>query len=187
MLAFAAACGSVSEPDPPDDRPPCTGQPVNVLQNGAFDAAEPAWRQEPANLLCGNSIIPPDTPAMSACLGGGRGGTATHTLSLDVALPEGATSARLTGKICISTDHMDAIEHDAVTFELLDGVAPFASLGRKTNVGATSVCTFTNFMLEAALDRDPPTATFRVQSKLESTAGVTSFFLDTLELVVACR
>lgn len=185
VLGFAAACGSVSDPGP--DRMPCTGQPVNVLENGAFDAAEPAWRQDPADLLCGQPIITPASGAEAACLGQGSA-NAINTLTRDVPLPEGANSARLTGKICISTSEaMGAPENDVVTFELLDGLAPFVTLGKRTNVGATNACDFVDFMLETPLDRDPETATFRIQSKLGAGDLSTSFFIDSLELFVACR
>lgn len=186
VLGFAAACGSVSDNNPPPDRM-CTGQPINVLENGAFDAPEPAWRQDPPDLLCGQPLITPASPASAACLGRG-GPNAINTLTRDVPLPEGANSARLTGKICISTSEAPgAPENDVVTFEFLDGLAPFVTFGKRSNVGATDACDFVDFTLETPLDRDPEIATFRIQSKLGAGDPPTSFFIDSLELFVACR
>lgn len=180
-LSLCIGCGSVEESD---DRPvKCNGAPVDVLTNGNFDAAEPAWRQDPPNLLCGAPRITPNTGAAAACLGGMDG--MTNTVSREIALPAGASSARLLGQVCITTQETDAVDHDTVQFDLLDGVAPIAAFGKRTNQQGTAACDFASFVLEAALTGDPETATLRIQSTLDA-QNPTSFFVDSLVLTVAC-
>jgi len=180
------ACGSVAtSPDGDMRAVACNGGPVDVLKNGNFDGTDPPWRQEPPALLCGQPRITPDSGAASGCLGGGGDGS-VNTLSIGVALPAGAASARLTGRICIDTTETAALDNDIVTFDILDGLAPIGALGRRTNQQGVVGCQFTSFMLEAPLTSDPPTATFRIQSVL-NVGKPTSFYIDTLALAVACR
>jgi hypothetical protein len=181
-----AACGDVrSEPDSEMRQVACNGGPVDVLPNGNFDALEPAWRQDPPNLLCGSTRIMPDSGTTAGCLGGGGDGTTT-TLSQDIPLPAGAASARLTGRICIATDETQAVDADILTFDILDGFVSIGTLGKRTNQQGASACTFTSFTLDTALARDPVTATFRMQAVLD-VGQSTSFYVDTLTLTVACR
>jgi hypothetical protein len=158
---------------------------VSGLPNASFDATDPPWRQEPPALLCGQPRIMPDSGTAAACLGGG-GDNSVTTVSIGIPLPAGAASARLTGKICIDTQETAAADNDVVTFDILDGLAPIGALGRRSNQQGVVGCQFTTFMLEAALTRDPATATFRIQSTL-NVGKSTSFYVDTLELAVACR
>lgn len=187
LIALAGgACGAVEgSPDGEVRAVACNGVPVDVLQNGNFDATDPPWRQEPPALLCGQPLITPDSGAAAACLGGGADGS-VNTVSRDVSLPAGAASARLTGRICIATTETDPIDNDILTFDILDGVAPIGALGRRTNQQGVTACQFTTFMLEVPLMRDPVTATFRIQSVL-NVGKPTSFYVDTLALTVACR
>jgi hypothetical protein len=187
LLGLACgACGSVSTTGDAPGRPvACNGGPVDVLKNGNFDATDPPWRQEPAAILCGQPRITPDSGAASACLGGG-GDNSVSTVSMEISLPAGAASARLTGKICIDTQETAAADNDVVTFDILEGVAPIGALGRRSNQQGVIGCQFTAFMLEAPLTRDPATATFRIQSTL-NVGKSTSFYVDTLALTVACR
>jgi hypothetical protein len=182
------ACGSV-QPPPPDGEVrsvACNGQPIEVLQNGNFDAIDPPWQQDPpdSNLLCGKPRITPDTGAFAACLGGGFD-RSINTVSRDVLLPLGAVSARLTGRICIATDETDPLDNDILMFEMLDGATVIGTLGRRTNQQGAKLCQFTNFMFEAPLTSDPVVATLRLQSRLD-VGKVTSFYVDTLSLTVAC-
>jgi len=180
-----AACGNVeSEPDANMRQVACNGGPVDVLPNGSFDATEPPWQQNPPNLLCGQ-IITPDSGTTAACLGGGGDGSIA-TLSQRIPLPAGAISARLTGKICISTEETQPVDADLVSFDILDELVSIGTLGRRTNQQGAAVCSFQSFMLEAALARDPLTATFRIQSTLD-VGQSTSFYIDTLTLTVTCR
>jgi hypothetical protein len=183
-----AACGSVKEEEPDGEVRPvaCNGGPVDVLANGNFDGANPPWRQEPASpsLLCGQPRITPDTGAFAGCLGGVDG--TTHTLSRDIFLPAGAISARLIGRLCIATGETDPLDNDILTFDILDGFASIAALGRRTNQQGAAACDFTSFTFDAPLTRDPVTATFRIQSTLD-VGKPTSFYVDTLTLSVACR
>jgi hypothetical protein len=185
MIA-CAGCGEVKgQPDADMRQVACNGGPVDVLANGNFDAADPPWTQQPPNLLCGQPLINPDSGTMAACLGGGADGS-VDTISRDIPLPAGGSSARLTGKICISTEETDPVDNDIVTFDIIDGVAPIAMLGMRSNQQGSMACQFTSFELEAALTRDPDTATFRIQSTLD-VGKSTSFFIDTLTLTVACN
>jgi len=185
-LLAIAACGSVANPPDADIRPvACNGGTVEVLDNGNFDATDPPWIQDPADLLCGQPLISPDSGTSAACLGGGDDGSIA-TVSQTIPLPIGATSARLTGRICISTEETDAKDNDVVSFDILTGVAPIAQLGTRSNQQGMAACQFTDFVLEAALTSDPATATFRIQSSL-NVGKLTSFFVDTLQLAVACN
>jgi hypothetical protein len=163
----------------------CDGGPVDVLANGNFDAVDLPWRQDPPNILCGADRITPDSGAVVACLGGGGDGT-TNTVSRDIPLPAGAISARLAGRICIATEETVAADSDVVAFDILDGVVSIGALGRRTNQQGAAACDFTSFTLEAPLERDPVTATFRIQSTLD-VGDSTSFYIDTLALTVSCR
>jgi hypothetical protein len=182
----ASACGNVTgTPDADDRAVACNGAAVDVLQNGNFDAADPPWRQEPPGLLCGQPLITPDSGTTAACLGGGADGSIT-TVSRDVPLPAGAASARLTGRICISTEETAALDNDVVAFDIIAGVAPISTLGKRSNQQGTAACQFTGFTLEAPLTGDPATATLRIQSTL-NVGNPTSFFVDSLALTVACN
>jgi len=163
----------------------CNGGTVDVLQNGNFDALDSPWTQDPADLLCGQPLIAPDSGSFAACLGGGADGSIA-TVSHDIPLPIGAASARLTGRICISTEETEPADHDIVTFDILAGVAPIAQLGTRSNQQGTAACQFTDVVLEAALTSDPATATLRIQSSL-NVGKSTSFFVDTLALSIACN
>ena len=158
---------------------------VDVLQNGNFDATDPPWLQDPADLLCGEPLIAPDSGTTAACLGGGADGSLA-TVSQEIPLPAGAASARLTGRICISTQETEAKDNDIVSFDILSGVAAIARLGTRSNQQGTAACQFVDFELDAALTSDPFTATFRIQSSLDIGKS-TSFFVDTLALTIACN
>ena len=187
VLALAgAACGTVrDDPDAEVREVACNGGPVDVLSNGSFDAVEPAWRQDPPNILCGQPRITPHSGAAAGCLGGGGDGTIT-TLSRDIPLPAGAISARLVGQICIATQETLPVDSDIVTFDILEGFTSIGMLGRRTNQQGAAACDFASFTLEAPLARDPVTATFRIQATLD-VGQSTSFYVDTLVLTVTCR
>lgn len=163
----------------------CNGGPVDVLPNGNFDASDPPWRQDPPNLLCGQPLLTPDSGVAAGCLGGGGDGSIA-TLTRDILLPEGAISARLVGRICISTQETQPVDSDIVTFDILDGLGAIGALGQRTNRQGTAACDFTSFTLDAPLARDPEMAIFRIQSTLDA-GEPTSFFVDTLTLTVQCR
>lgn len=191
VALLGAACGNVrEEPEDAAVRPvACNGGVVDVLPNGSFDAATPAWRQEaatpPRNLICGQPLITPDSGSSAGCLGGGDDGTTT-TLSQEIFLPAGAISARLTGRVCIATAETQLIDSDILTFDILDGIVSVGMLGRRTNLQGSSACVFTSFTFDAPLNRDPVSATFRIQSTLD-VGDPTSFYVDSLKLTVACR
>jgi len=184
---FGAACGDVQgvAVDARTRPVACNGGPVDVLPNGSFDAPEPAWRQDPPNLLCGQPLIMPDSGVAAGCLGGGGDGS-TSTLSRDIPLPAGAISARLVGRICISTQETQPVDADLLSFDILDGMVSIGTLGRRSNQQGAASCVFTSFTLDGALARDPETATFRIQATLD-VGESTSFYVDTLVLTVACR
>jgi hypothetical protein len=185
-LLAVAACGSVANiPDADTRQVACNAGMVDVLQNGNFDATDPPWVQDPANLLCGQPLIAPDSGTTAACLGGGADGSLA-TVSQEIPLPAGAASARLTGRICISTEETEAKDNDVVSFDILSGVAAIARLGTRSNQQGTAACQFVDFELDAALTSDPFTATFRIQSSLD-VGKSTSFFVDTLALTIACN
>jgi hypothetical protein len=179
---LALGCGSVEDTE--DRMVACTNGTVDVLENGNFDAADPPWRQDPPGLLCGEPEITPDSGTVAACLGGVDG--MVSSVSRDVFLPEGAASARLTGRICISTEEAAAAEADVLAFDLIDGVAAIGALGKRSNQQGTAACQFETFMLETQLSSDPFSATLRVQSTLNANLP-TSFFVDSLALTVACE
>ncbi|HWO19887.1 MAG TPA: hypothetical protein VNO30_13970 [Kofleriaceae bacterium] len=188
-VLLGAACGTVTNETPDADMRPvaCNGGTVDVLPNGNFDGTDPPWRSEPASpsLLCGLPRIMPDSGTFAGCLGGGGDGTTT-ALTLPIALPAGAISARLVGRICIATEETQPLDSDIVTFDILDGIVSVGMLGRRTNLQGAAACNFTSFTFDAPLTRDPATATFRVQSTLD-VADTTSFYVDSLRLTVACR
>jgi hypothetical protein len=159
-----------------------TTHTVSVLPNGSFDAPTPAWVQDPPPLLCGNIITPFDGTT-AGCLGGKDG--ATDTLSQTIALPAGATSLTLNGQRCITTKETAAVDSDVLTFDVLVGAAPLASLGKLTNQQGGGTCQFTAFTLQTPLTTAPTTATFRIQSVLDNN-NTTSFFIDALTLTAGC-
>jgi hypothetical protein len=180
-----AGCGSVDNGDDDGGRQvQCVGGTANVLENGNFDAAEPAWLQDPPGLLCGAPQITPDTGATAACMGGVDG--TVQTVSHEVFLPAGASSARLTGRICIATQETEATDLDVLTFDLVDGVASIGALGERSNQQGVANCQFATFMLETQLDADPVSATLRLRTTLDPNRP-TSFFVDSLALTVACE
>lgn len=175
------ACGDVTTPR----SVACGAQPVQVLPNGSFDAVAPAWMEEPVTtaLICGAPRLTPFDGPQAGCLGGTDG--TTHTLSQQVPLPDGAKSATLAGQICIDTEETQAVDHDVLQLDLLDGATVIAALGKMTNQQGTKPCQFKAFMLTAALTGDPVTATLRLRATLD-TGMPTSFYLDALTLNVSC-
>ncbi len=163
----------------------CGAQPVQVLPNGSFDAATPAWLQDPVTtaLICGPPKIMPVDGAQAACLGGTDG--TVQTLSQQVPLPDGARSIALSGQICIDTAETQAADHDILQLDLLDGATVIAALGKLTNQQGAAPCQFKAFTETATLTGDPVTATLRIRSTLD-TSMPTSFYLDALSLTVSC-
>jgi len=184
--AFATACGSV----PASRDVTCGSSSVQVLPNGSFDLAMPAWVQEPASpsVLCGTNILTPVDGTTAACLGGTDGKIVT--VSQEVSLPEGAKKATLSGQICITTEEptgADAVENDVLQIQLLDGSTVLATLGQFSNKqGVAKDCQFMAFTpLTAALASDPVSATLQLRTAL-NTEKTTSFFVDALKLDVSC-
>ncbi|HEX8106455.1 MAG TPA: hypothetical protein VF516_01955 [Kofleriaceae bacterium] len=163
----------------------CGAQPVQVLPNGSFDAATPAWMQDPVTtaLICGPPKITPVDGTQAGCLGGTDG--TVQTLSQQVPLPDGAKSVTLSGQICIDTKETQAADHDVLQLDLLDGATVIAALGKMTNQQGATPCVFKALTLTAALTGDPVTATLRIRSTLD-TSMPTSFYLDALSLTVSC-
>lgn len=163
----------------------CGAQPVQVLPNGSFDAATPAWMQDPVTtaLICGSSTIMPVDGSQVGCLGSSDG--TVQTLSQQVPLPDGAKSVTLSGQICIDTLETQAADHDILQFDLLDGATVIAALGTMSNQQGTKGCQFKAFTETAALSGDPVTATLRIRSTLDASMP-TSFYLDALSLTVSC-
>jgi hypothetical protein len=187
LLVAATGCGSVTAS--PDDampqRPVCGAQPIEVLPNGDFDAASPAWVQEMATpvLLCGAPTITPFSGTKAACLGGADG--TTLTLSQQVPLPAGAKMVTLSGVLCISTEETATVDNDVLHFDLLDGATVISSIAAFSNQQGAAQCQFTAFSRSAAVTGDPATATLRLRSTLDA-AKITSFFIDSLSLKVSC-
>jgi len=181
--AFATACGSV----PAQRDVACGTSSVQVLPNGSFELATPAWVQDPAtpSALCGTDIITPVEGTKVACLGGADGKVVT--LSQEVPLPDGAKKATLSGQICITTQEpTDAPENDVLQVQLLDGTTVLATLGQFSNQQGSAECIFMAFSpLTAALSSDPVTATLQLRSSLNA-LNTTSFFIDALNLDVSC-
>jgi hypothetical protein len=178
VALMLAACGDVSSPAADT----CG---TDVLPNGNFDAATPPWVADPTTpaLLCGMPTINPDSAPSAACMGN-RDGT-TQTLSQTVELPDGASSVTLTGKICITTADTATAEHDTLSFDLLDGGAVIAPIGKKTNKDGVAACEFGALELTAPITGNAASATFRLKSTLDANMP-TTFFVDTLKLTVGC-
>ena len=181
LVLVLSACGDVAARRDVE----CAAQPVNVLPNGSFDAPTPAWGQDPVTtpLICGAPRITPFDGAQSGCLGGTDG--TVRTLTQNVPLPAGARSIKLTGQICIDTAETMPVEHDVLQLDLMDGDTPVAVLGKQTNLQGAAGCQFKPFELVAAATSDPPIATLRIRSTLDTDAP-TSFYLDALQLAVSC-
>jgi hypothetical protein len=181
FAVLVAACGDVATPR--DVK--CGTQPVQVLPNGSFDAAMPAWIQDPPTtaLICGAPRITPFDGMQAGCLGGMDG--KVQALSQAVPLPEGAKSVKLSGQICIATAETMAVDHDVLVFDLLDGATAIAAIGKSTNQQGSANCQFAAFELTAPLTGDPVTATLRIRSTLDTNMP-TSFYLDALSLTVSC-
>jgi hypothetical protein len=201
-LISLAACGSVTAlPDAavPDGAAPdgaprdaapvdaiaCSTTPIEVLPNGSFDSATPAWIQDPSDpaLLCGQPTIMPASLPSAGCLGSIDG--TIQALTQTVALPRGATSLTLTGQICIATADTAAADHDLLQVDLLDGGNVIAALGKRTNRDGVADCQFGAFELTATLASAPATATLRLRSTLDASL-TTTFYLDNLSLKVGC-
>ncbi len=183
IVSSAVACGNVAAPRNAE----CGAQ---VLPNGGFDAATPAWVQMPASpsLLCNASTAMPVSDPNFACLGQVDG--SVETLTQPIPLPAGVTKLTLSGQICISTKDSPDVDHDFLQFSVLDGTTTIATLGQKTNRDGAAMCGFAQFpAMTAMVTSDPVEATFQIQSTLDaSTTGttVTSFFLDDLTLTASC-
>lgn len=182
LVIALPACGSVAAPR--DVK--CGAQPVNVLTDGSFDAATPAWMQDPATpaLLCGAPRITPFDGTLAACLGASDG--TVETLTQQVPLPDGARTATLSGQICVATAETQAVDHDILQFDLLDGTVVVAALGKITNQQGASSCQFMAFTETAAMTSDPVMATLRIRSTLDANMP-TSFFLDALSVTISCQ
>ncbi|MEO8700830.1 MAG: hypothetical protein ABI867_12345 [Kofleriaceae bacterium] len=180
MIAVAA-CGSVEG----DREVVCEDQPIDVLPNGSFEDPQPPWLQDPVSpsLLCGDPQITPDSGVVAACFGGIDG--TVQTLTQTLPLPEGATSASLSGRICIDTAETEAVDRDELVFDLLDGSTPIAALGKRTNQQGMAGCQFVTFALDAALSADPAEATLRIRSTLDPDRP-TTFYVDSLILEIGC-
>ncbi len=163
----------------------CGTQPVEVLPNGSFDAATPAWMQDPATtaLICGAPRITPFDGTQAACLGGTDG--TVQTLTQQVPLPDGAKTVKLSGQICVATAETQAVDHDILEFDLVDGATTVAALGQVTNQQGSANCQFKAFQETAAVSSDPVTAALRIRSTLDANMP-TSFYLDALSLTVSC-
>lgn len=182
-LALAVpACGDVASPRSVS----CGAQPVEVLPNGNFEASTPAWTQDPPTvaLICGTGRITPFDGTRAACLGGTDG--MIDTLTQQVPLPDGGKTATLSGEICIDTAETQAVDHDTLELDLVDGATVVASLGKYTNQQGTHPCQFMAFNHSGTLTSDPVTATLRIRSTLD-TAMPTSFYLDALSVTISCQ
>lgn len=182
LAVLVAACGTVTAPRDVQ----CGAQPVQVLLNGSFDASTSPWVQDPPTtaLLCGAPRSTPFNGTQAGCLGGMDG--KVQTLSQQVPLPDGARSVTLSGQMCITTAETMQVDHDIVTFDLLDGATTIAAIGKSTNrQGVATNCQFAPFEMTAALTGDPATATLQIRSTLDSNMP-TSFFFDALSLTVSC-
>ncbi|HEX3762968.1 MAG TPA: hypothetical protein VHW23_29935 [Kofleriaceae bacterium] len=182
-LALAVpACGDVASPR----SVACGAQPVEVLPNGGFEAATPAWMQDPPTvaLICGTGRITPFEGARAACLGGTDG--MTDTLSQQVPLPDGGKTVTLSGQICIDTAETQPVDHDTLELDLVDGATVVAPLGKYTNQQGTTPCQFMVFHQTGTLTSDPVMATLRIRSTLD-TGMPTSFYLDALSLTISCQ
>lgn len=179
--AIATACGAVEE-----RTVSCGAGPLDVLPNGGFDDDTPAWHEVTPDegLLCGLPLITPDQGPRAGCLGNIDG--IVQSLSQDVLLPEGASGARLSGKICIDTNEVDPVDRDEITFDLLDDGTPIATFGRRTNQQGDAGCRFVEFSFDAALASDPVRATLQLRSSL-SESEPTAFYVDSMALEVTCR
>ena len=202
-LVVLSACGSVASlPDArPSDAPPvdaaidaaatdappaaCSATPVDILPNGNFDSAAPAWTQVPSTppLLCGQPTIMPASAPSAGCLGSIDG--TIQTLSQTVSLPRGTTRLSLTGQICIATADTAAADHDVLQFDLVDGNTVIAALGKLTNRDGVANCQFGDLALSATLATAPATATLRLRSTLD-TDLTTTFYIDNLSLKASC-
>jgi hypothetical protein len=181
IATVATACGDVAAPRDVQ----CGAQPVEVLPNGSFDDPAPPWIQEPATpaLLCGQPKITPFDGAQAGCLGGSNG--TTQTLSQTIPLPFGLKTLTLSGQICIDTVETDKVDNDTVQFDVVDGAATVAAVGKQTNQQGKAGCEFAAFELTATATSDPPSATLRIRSTLNA-SNPTSFYLDKLSLKAAC-
>ncbi len=181
LSLLAAGCGNVDAPREVE----CGALPVEVLPNGNFDSAAPAWVPEPASgkLLCGQPTIMPASLPSAACLGNIDG--TTQILTQEVPLPEGATNLTLTGQICIATAETGAVERDILQFDLLESGSVISSVGKRTNLEGTADCQFTAFELTSTTTSDPETAVLRLRSTL-NTELPTTFYVDNLSLKVGC-
>ena len=177
------ACGSVAA----QRDVTCGATAVQVLPNGSFDLATPAWVQDPPTptILCGTDLLTPVDGTKAACLGGTDG--KIMTVTQDVPLPEGVKKATLSGQICITTQEpADAPENDTLQIQLLDGTSVLATFGQFSNKQGSAQCVFMAFApLAVSLTSDPANATLQLRTTL-NTLNPTSFFLDALKLDASC-
>ena len=181
FAVLVAACGDVASQRDVQ----CGAQPVQVLPNASFDGSAPPWVQDPPTtaLICGAPRITPFDGAQAACLGGMDG--KVQTLTQQVPLPEGARTVKLSGQICIATVETMPVDHDVLTFDLLDGATTIAAIGKSTNQQGAASCQFAPFELTTAVTADPAMATLRIRATLDASMP-TSFYLDALSLTVSC-
>src|SRR5215467_96176 len=163
-----------------------TAPVIAIAACGSVDAATPAWTQDPATpaLLCGTPRITPFDGAQAACLGAMDG--TVETLTQQVPLPDGARTVTLSGQICVATAETQAVDHDILQFDLLDGTAVVAALGKITNQQGAGTCQYVAFTETATMMSDPVMATLRIRSTLDANLP-TSFYLDALRLAISCQ
>lgn len=181
IATIATACGDVAAPRDVQ----CGAQPVEVLPNGSFDDPAPPWIQQPVTppLLCGQPLITPFDGTQAGCLGSTDG--TTQTLSQTIPLPAGVKTLTLSGEICIDTTETDKVDNDILQFDVVDGDATVAPLGKQTNQQGMTPCQFTAFELTGTATSDPASATLRIRSTLNA-SNPTSFYIDKLSLTAAC-
>lgn len=186
LACVATGCGKVDATTDGGPTVACdpTTHTVSVLPNGSFDNPTPAWTQDPPSILCGSTTLTPYDGTTAACLGGKDG--ATDTLSQTITLPAGINSLTLNGQRCITTQETAKVDSDIVTFDILFGQNPLASLGKLTNQqGVAANCQFTAFTLQTPVTTTATSVTFRIQSTLNN-SNTTSFFIDALTLTAGC-
>lgn len=77
------------------------------------------------------------------------------------------------------------VDHDTLTFDLLDSTTTISAIGQSTNRQGAASCQFAPFELTAPLTADPVTATLQIRSTLDANMP-TSFYVDASSLTVSC-
>lgn len=173
------------------DAPPCTPHLVELLLNGAFDAAPAGinWSATPINtmypIVTADDGIPEQSPTQKAWMGGINNGA--DSVFQDVAIPASATSLVLTGYYEVRTSETSTTNpYDKGFLNLTTTTGTtLEAVGAYDSTHPTTAWTAINHPFANAFAGQTVRLFFNTTNDV---SNETSFFFDTLSLqAMACQ